>query len=62
MYTVFKLTVKQVIYGSNIQEQHKKAKATRHSARDLKKLLALLENSAEGLRSKRDSDPGIPKT
>ena len=62
MYTVFKLTVTHVIYGSNIQEQHKKTKATRHSARDLKKLLTLLENSAEGLRSKRDSDAGIPKT
>ena len=36
-----------------MQRQHKKAKALRYSARDLKNLRILPENSAEGLRSRR---------
>ena len=39
---------------SKIQWQHKKAKAARYSARDLKNLLILPENSAESLRSRRE--------
>ena len=48
---MLKLRVKQVIYDSNIW-QDKKAKATRYSARGLKNLSILLENSAEDLGSK----------
>ena len=51
--TVLKLKVKQVIYESKILWQHKKVKATRYLARDLKNLSILLENSAEGLWSRR---------
>ena len=47
------LRVKQVIYESNILWQHKKAKAARYSARDLKNLRILPENSAEGFMSRR---------
>ena len=51
-YTVLKLRVKQVTYKSKIW-QHKKAKATRYSAKNLKNLGILLENSEEGLGSRR---------
>ena len=37
-----------------IQWQHKKAKAKRKSARDLKNLHILSENSTDGLRSRRE--------
>ena len=48
MNAVLKLRVKLVADESNIW-QHKKAKAARYSAWDLKNLRILLENSAEGL-------------
>ena len=49
---MLKLRVKQVIYESNILWQYKKAKAA-YSARDLKNLRILPENSAEGFMSRR---------
>ena len=54
IYTKFKLRVKQVIYESNIQWQHKKAKVAWYSARDLHNLLILPENLAEGLWYRRE--------
>ena len=51
---VHNLRVKHVIYESNILRQHKKAKATRYSARNLKNLCISTENLAEGLRSTRE--------
>ena len=51
---MLKLRVKQVIYELSIQWQHKKAKAARFSAWDLKNFHILLENSAEDLGSKRE--------
>ena len=53
-YTVLKLRLKQVISESNIKWQHKKAKATRYSARYLKNVCILPENSVEDLRSRRE--------
>ena len=50
---MLKLRVKQVTYESNILWQHKKAKAARYSAMDLKNLCILPENSAEGFMSRR---------
>ena len=51
---MLKLRVKQVIYESNILWQHKKAKAARYSARDLKSLRILPANSAQGFMSRRE--------
>ena len=51
---MLKLRVKEVKYESKIKWQHKKAKAARYSARDLKNLHILPENSAEGLGSRRE--------
>ena len=51
---MLKLRVKQVIYESKVQWQHKKAKDAKCSARDLKNLHILLKNSAEGLGSRRE--------
>ena len=51
---MLKLQVKQIIYESNMQCQHKKTKATRYSARDLKNSCILPENSAEDLGSRRE--------
>ena len=53
-HIVLKLRVKQVIYESNIQWQHKKAKVARYSARYLKNLRILPENSTEDLRSRSE--------
>ena len=53
-YTVLKLRVRQVMYESKIQWQHKKAQAARYWTRDLKNFCILLENSTEGLRSWRE--------
>ena len=53
MNAVLKLRVKQVADESNIW-QHKKAKAARYSAWDLKNLRILLEYSAEGLGARRE--------
>ena len=47
------LRVKQVTYEKKIYRQQKKTKAKRESARDLKNLCILPENSAEDLRSRR---------
>ena len=47
------LIVKQVTYEANIEQQHKKAKAKRKSARALKNLCILPENSAEDLGTRR---------
>ena len=52
--TVLRLRVKKVIHESKIWWQHKKAKAARWSARDLKNLRILQGNSAEGLGSRRE--------
>ena len=48
------LRVKQVIYESKIWWQYEKAKAARYSAKDLKNLCILPENSAEGLGCRRE--------
>ena len=56
---MLKLRVKQVIQESKIHDtihdtrQHKKAKSTRHSARDLQNLHILPETLVEGLKSRR---------
>ena len=46
-------SVKAKSQAGHIHDQHKKAKATRYSARNFKNFCILLENSAEGLRSRR---------
>ena len=53
-YTVIKLRVKQVRYESKMSnDKNKKAKAEKKSVMDLKNLCLLLENSVEGLASRR---------
>ena len=47
------LRVKQVTYEKKVYRQDKKAKAKRKSARDLKNLCILPENSSKDLRSRR---------
>ena len=47
------LRVKQVTYEKKVYPQDKKAKAKRKSARDLKNLCILPENSSKDLRSRR---------
>ena len=49
----WKYTYKAVLM-LRFKQQHKRAKAKRKSARDLKNLSILPENSAEGLRSRRE--------
>ena len=51
---MLKLRGKQVIYEPKIQWQHKKAKSEWYSARYLKNLRILPENSAEDLGCKRE--------
>ena len=51
---MLKLRVKQVICRSKIKWQHKKAKAARYWARDLKNLCIFQGNSAEALGSRRE--------
>ena len=53
-YRVFKLRVKQVIYESNIEWQHTKAKAARYSASNLKNLCIFPENPVKWLRFRRE--------
>ena len=54
MYRELKLRIKQVIYEPQIKWQHKKAKAARYSARELKSLCVLPESSTDGLGSRRE--------
>ena len=51
---MLKLRVKQVTYESKIINNTKRPKSKKKSVRDLKNLGILLENSAEGLGSRRE--------
>ena len=46
------VNVKQVTYETKMKREHKKAKAKRKSARDVKNLCIFPENSAEDLGSR----------